>query len=263
MMLGILGLLQFLFSIPMWLYTGREFSRRSAQRAACARSLGLKYSYDKKRKSILNKRFMPSLTLFTKQGPDVIWGRWRGLPVRYADYRHVAPTTNGQALITDYSAACATLNINAPYLLVRRKRSRRPLASRFRNRGADSSFGYLGSEFRVNSRNREFPEKLLDADMMAWLRSADANLTFGVHGKQLVVWRVASAGSASLPQLFDAAVEFAAHIPQVVLDEYSLTARPSSTLPSLILGKYQVWPRAGYLRSVRLPSETARSCALS
>lgn len=186
---------------PLFLLNRRAANRRSAERAACARSLGLEHIRYKKPVGILDKRFY--LARRASPDQDVIWGRWRGLPVSYADY-HTVSMGDPTYMRIDYSVACAALNIEVPHLRVWRKRS--------------------GRELRVKSRDDEFAGKLIDADMMAWLLSSDARLRFEVGGNQLAVY---TSGSVDPPWLFDAAFEFATHILEAVLDDYQLPAIPS------------------------------------
>lgn len=166
----------------------RDRSRRSAQLAECARTLGLRYSSGEDQRPVLDKRF--KLAGCAKPGSDVIEGRWRGLPMAYADF--IYPAHPGKT--ARYSVLCVTLSIEVPYLTVSRRYDR---------------------EIRVKSPDGEFAETLMSADMTAWLRSASMWLRLEMGGSLLAIT------CHELPDpkpLFDLAAEFVAHIPETILN---------------------------------------------
>jgi hypothetical protein len=228
MMLGFAALILIgvvAFIVQSW-STRREYRMRSAALAECARSLGMEHSCDKSPKAILNGQFSLAKK-GASPGNDMIWGHWRGLPVSYVEYYQITgPPVPARF---DYPVTCATLNIEVPYLRVDGNVSIHQLTKRCRNLVNDSLSERFDREFRVISKDSGFAEKLIDTGMMAWLLSSDTRLTFEVYGRLLVVYSAPTynANSTDPPCLFDAAVEFTAHIPAAVLDEYRLPAHSS------------------------------------
>jgi hypothetical protein len=195
----------------------KALSNRGAQLASCAQSLGLQYSHDKPA-SVGAPFFLVRRGAFPLK--DAIWGDWRGLRVRYADYRNFVPPSS----VVDFSVVCADLSIRVPYIQISKKGGFARLAKALGARQADLVPERFSREFRVKSKVDQFARTLIDADMMAWLISSNPKLRFEMAGSRLVVsrWVVVPLHPSELPSLLDAAVEFAAHIPKAVLVDYSI-----------------------------------------
>jgi hypothetical protein len=169
----------------------RHRAKRAAEFAEHARSLGLRYSREDNSAPAIDGRFQ--LAGRTGHDRNAIWGRWRGLPVRYAD--KTVPVAAGKVI--HCSVMRVTLNIAAPYLELSRGRG-------------------PSREFRVESQDSMFAAKLMNPAMTAWLRSVSGWVRFELGGDLLMITR------DELPDprpLFDLAAQFVAHIPKTILDQ--------------------------------------------
>lgn len=205
------------------LRTIRRDRKRGAELAAFAQSHGLGYSHDDTA-GLLDRPFRLLRKGASRGCRDVLWGQWRALPVRYADYWYLVPAAGegghsggtGQAR---FSIVLAGLSIATPHLQVSKRDGPAGLAGLIGERDADLGSERFSREFRVNSQDHQFAVKLIDAGMVAWLLSAGTRFGFEMAGNCLLAY-CPRLEPSELPSLFDAAAEFAAHIPRAVLDEY-------------------------------------------
>ncbi len=201
----------------------RQDRSRSGQLAAFARSRGLGYAR-RDTSGLLGGSFQLLRMGASRGCRDVIWGRWGGLPVRYADYWYVVPSSGeggriGGPARADFSIVLASLVIAAPHVEVRKHDALSGLARHFGQPVVDVGQDRFGREFQVRSPDHQFARKLIDGPMMTWLLSTRARFGFELAGNWLLAY-CQRLEAPDLPSLLDAAAGFAAHIPQRVLDEY-------------------------------------------
>lgn len=233
-MLGILGEIAGIYlggAAALFVYLAISGRRRNTRLAAWAQSLGLQFSRGLGTEGPIDASFFPARAQVAFDR-GVLWGHWNGLAVKYGHYR--LPVGLPTVVIMNYSAVSADLSITVPRLEI----SRKGLAAR----GAhtlwaprpDSDSERFSNEIQVKSEDDQFARKLLDVGMMAWLLSGSPKYGFEMAGSKLVVWYGdwRSLKPSKLPQLFDTAVEFAAHIPGVVFDDYATAKLPGAADPS-------------------------------
>jgi hypothetical protein len=221
--LGLIGFGVVLFFVCMQVLIIHE-RRVLARYGACARSLGLQH-YSGKPGHIGRCFYLTSRAgLGAAPGQNALGGRWKGRPVWFSEYKMKIDDDTW----LNHPVACADLSVTVPHLKISRKIRFAGRAESAAPSAPDQIARRFSRQFRVTSQDGQFERKLLDADVMAWLLSAASpKFTIEMAGSQLIAWRDGRIRPEpwEITPLLDTVAEFAARIPQAVLDDYA-TARP-------------------------------------
>jgi hypothetical protein len=167
---------------------------------------------------------------------NVVAGSWEGLPVRESDYWYYEQTSDGRGgssrTYSYFSVVVADLTCSVPHLIIGRETLMTKLADHLGFRDIEFESEQFNRAFRVASGDREFAFRLIDARMMQWLLGAGTEFGFEVLGPNLLVSSKRRT-PAELPPLFEAAVGFNAHIPDLVRREDGFGGHPSRTVDQL------------------------------
>jgi hypothetical protein len=163
---------------------------------------------------------------------NVLAGSWEGLGLREADYWYYEESSDGRGgrsrSYSYFSVVVADLACSVPHVTVGRENLLTKLADHLGFRDIEFESDEFNREFRVQSRDREFAFKLVDARMMQWLLATEGEFGFEVLGPSLLVYS-GRRKPPELPPLFEAAVGFNAHIPNLVRADHGIQSRPPDT----------------------------------
>jgi hypothetical protein len=154
---------------------------------------------------------------------NVIWGDWRGLPVKQADYWYYQESTDSKGhrsrSYRHFSIVLADLPAFFPRVCMERENLLTRLADALSFRDLDFESEDFNRLFQVRAADDEFAYKLVDARMIRWLLSTGGEFGFEVSGPSLLVWSDRCRPTGLIP-LFGSALLFRDHIPRLVWNEY-------------------------------------------
>jgi len=163
---------------------------------------------------------------------NVMTGTWNGLAVREADYWYYEQSSDGKGGTTRtysyFSVVLADLSCSVPHLTIGRETLMTKLADHLGFRDIEFESEQFNRQFRVGSDDRQFAFQMIDARMMEWLLQTGGEFGFEVMGPNLLV-SVRRRPPAELPALFEAAVAFNAHIPDLVRRDRATGTPPPGT----------------------------------
>lgn len=161
---------------------------------------------------------------------NVVWGDWHGLTVKEADYWYYTESTDSKGHTSrsyhNFSVVLADLPAVLPRVSIEKERLLTRLADALSFHDLDFESEDFNRLFQIRAADREFAYKLIDARMMRWLLSTQANFGFEVNGPTLLVWSGRLRPTALVP-LFGSAALFRDHIPRLVWNECG-TGSPAS-----------------------------------
>ncbi|MGH2555362.1 MAG: hypothetical protein ACRDHO_06560 [Actinomycetota bacterium] len=161
---------------------------------------------------------------------NVMWGYWRGLPVKQADYWYYQESTDSKGhrsrSYRHFSIVLADLPAFFPQVCLERESLMTRLADALSFRDLEFESEDFNRLFQVRAADDEFAYKLVDARMIRWLLSTGGEFGFEVSGPNLLVWSDRCRPTGLIP-LFGSALLFRDHIPRLVWNEYG-TGSPAS-----------------------------------
>lgn len=161
---------------------------------------------------------------------NVLWGDWRGLAVKEADYWYYEESTdskgNRSRSYRHFSILVAELPAFLPSVCLERESLLTRLADALSFRDLEFESEDFNRLFQVRAADRQFAYKLVDARMIRWLLSTGGEFGFEVSGPSLLVWCDRLRPTGLIP-VFGSAVLFRDHIPRLVWNEYG-TGSPAS-----------------------------------
>jgi hypothetical protein len=161
---------------------------------------------------------------------NVVWGEWKGLPFKAADYWYYEEPSNRKGSVRHYrhfNALIVDVPLYLPRVTVDREGIASLLAGGIGWRDIQFESGEFNKQFRVRAEDAEFAFKLIDARMMHWMLSTDDTFGFQFYASAILVWSRRLRPTELLP-LIGTAKELHDHIPRLVWKEYT-TETPHST----------------------------------
>jgi hypothetical protein len=152
---------------------------------------------------------------------NVIDGEWKGLRVMAADYSYfvVKGVWAGWQMKRWYrlSAVVAYLDVDVPTVTIAEEQ----VVDRLGRPDLDFELEAFNRRYRVESQDRQFAFKLIDARMMRWLMQLGPGHGLELVGNRALLYRpcVSPADAAGL---FDNALAFQDRIPRVGRTEYAI-----------------------------------------
>jgi len=167
---------------------------------------------------------------------NVLWGTWRGLPVKEADYWYYTESSDGKGRRSrtyhHYSVAIAELTCFLPQVTVEKENVSSWVSGHLGFHDIQFESERFNRLFNVKARDRAFAFKLLDARMINWLLSTAGEFGFEVNGQSLLVWS-ARRKPNGLVALLGCARLFCDHVPRLVGTEYGAApTRPDDAAPT-------------------------------
>jgi hypothetical protein len=154
---------------------------------------------------------------------NVMWGSWKGVPVREADYWYYDESTDTEGHTSRsyhrFSMVLADLGLSIPQIAIQREGLLSRLADHLGFQDIQFESEDFNRRFQIKAADREFAYKLVDARMMRWLLEGNEEERFELVGNQLLV-AGDRRGPGELSWLFDRALAFREHVPRLVWNEY-------------------------------------------
>ncbi len=203
----------FAFFIALVLLRGRQERRRRARFTAFAKERGLEYRAEDPF-DLVDERFRIFRRGEERRCTNVLWGEWKGLSLRYADYEY---WLRGRRANTAYrSIVLFDLPIDAPSTSIRRANILTRAADAAGVQDIDFESEEFNREYRVASEDPKFARALVDARMMRWLLDEAKHSVFELRGSRVVLFYLLFSDPGDLGWLLDVAVGFRDRIPRVV-----------------------------------------------
>jgi hypothetical protein len=213
---------------------GRLASRRKEQHgllvAQLAGGFGLQFAADDPF-GLVNLRFRLFRMGDGRGCENVMWGDWRGMPVRAADYWYYKESSdangNRSRSYERFSVVIAEVACFVPSVAVGRETVLTRLADHVGVKDIEFESEAFNRAFQVQAKDRAFAFKLMDPRMMQWLLDATDGFGFEMFGPNLLAygWR---REPEDLPPLFEIALAFRDHIPRLIWSEYGTVPREGS-----------------------------------
>jgi hypothetical protein len=205
----------------IWWNYQRKKQRRLALASFAARS-GLRFAADDPF-GLLGEDFR-LLHMGAGRGcENVVWGDWRGMPVKEADYWYYTESTdangNKSRSYKYFSVLEAELACTVPAISIQRETLMSRLADRVGFADLEFESEQFNREFQVRAGDREFASRLVDARMMAWLMASTDGFGFELSSSNMLAW-CGRRKPEELIGLFDTALGFRDHIPRLIWNEY-------------------------------------------
>ncbi len=155
---------------------------------------------------------------------NVLWGDWRGEPVRAFDYWYYEESTDSRGSRTRsyHRFSCVLLEIPAsfPQLSIARENLITRLADGIGFRDIEMESEEFNRRFQIGAADRKFAYALIDARMMKWLLGLRRAVAFEVLERWVLVYvkkRMAPAGFAPIIEM---ALAFRDRIPRAAWSMY-------------------------------------------
>jgi hypothetical protein len=156
---------------------------------------------------------------------NVLWGRWKGQPVKVCDYWYYDEhrDSEGRTRRTYHRFNCGVLEVGAafPPIVVSRERLLSRLADHLGFRDIEFESEEFNRRFQVQAGDRRFAYELVDARMMRWLLSLERSVCFEVAGRWILAYHGRVPPAALIP-LIGAASEFRDRIPRATWGRYGI-----------------------------------------
>jgi len=201
--------------------------KRRDELSAVARTLGLVFSEDDTSDALS----LP-FALFTagdgRGTENLMAGTWNGVPLREFDYWYYVESTDAQGHRTRsyhrFSCAVTELaGVSLPHLSIARENLFTRLADGIGLDDITFELAEFNDAFNVKSRDRKFANDCIDQRMMRWLLGADADYSFEVAGRWLLV-AIRRVRPTDLPSVLATLKAFRDQVPRVVYDLYGSPA---------------------------------------
>ena len=154
---------------------------------------------------------------------NVVYGEWKGIPIREADYWYYDETTDSQGRRSKsyhrFSVVIADVGIDTPPVSITKENLLSRIADHVGLHDIEFESEQFNRVFQVKAGDREFCFKLVDARMIHWLLATEGTFGFEVAGPWLLVHRNRLRPTELIP-LIGTAKAFGDHIPQLVRTEY-------------------------------------------
>jgi hypothetical protein len=154
---------------------------------------------------------------------NVVYGEWKGIPIREADYWYYDETTDSQGRRSKsyhrFSVVIADVGIDTPPVSIAKESLLSRIADHVGLHDIEFESEQFNRVFQVKAGDREFCFKLVDARMIHWLLATEGTFGFEVTGPWLLVHRSRLRPTELIP-LIGTAKAFGDHIPQLVRTEY-------------------------------------------
>jgi hypothetical protein len=198
------------------------YARRQRRRQAVAKLAG-RHGFHFIRRDPLNAERVLFRLLSSGDGrvlANVLWGTWRGVNIRAADYGYyvVKGLVFGVIKIKRwhrFSIVVVGLGLQVPWVGL----GDEAWVHRLQGRDVEFELEDFNRRFRVQADDREFAYKLIDARMMHWMLQAPPGAAFEVRSDCALV-SVPRLPVDALTQLFDLAAGFRERIPRMVRLQY-------------------------------------------
>ena len=155
---------------------------------------------------------------------NVVWGRWKDLDFKAADYWYYEESTDSDGSTSrDYShfsIVIVEVDCFLPRLSIGRENVLTRFADQLGFRDIEFEYEEFNRAFQVKAENRKFAFELIDARIMQWLLSTDRRLAFETHGGAFLVY-ARRMKPAELLTLIGTAKEFRDRIPRLVWTDYA------------------------------------------
>lgn len=212
----------FAFFFALVLLRGRQERRRRARFTAFAKEHGLEYSTEDPF-GLVDERFRVFRRGEERRCTNVLWGEWKGLRVRYADYEY---WLRGRRANTAYrSIVLFDLPIGAPSTSIRRENILTRAADAAGVEDIDFESEEFNREYRVSSDDPRFARALVDARMMRWLLDEAKRSVFELRGSTVLLYYLLFTNPHDLDWFLDRAIGFRDHVPRVVWGEGASSPR--------------------------------------
>jgi len=210
------------FFMALVLLRGRQERRRRARATAFAKEHGLEYS-NVDPFGLVDERFRVFRRGEERRCTNVLWGEWKGLRIRYADYEY---WLRGKRANTAYrSIVLFDLPIGAPSTSIRRENVLTRAANAVGVQDIDFESEEFNREYRVSSDDPRFARALVDARMMRWLLDEAKHSGFELLGSTVLVYYLLFTDPDDLDWFLDRAIGFRDHVPRVVSSEGASSPR--------------------------------------
>jgi hypothetical protein len=204
----------------VWSY--RRKRKRREELATVARRLGLAYSAEDDA-GCLGLPFALLQRGDDRGAENVLSGTWQGVPVREFDYWYEVESrdANGHTTRTTYRFSCATTEVDAAMspLTLGRENVFTRLADSLGLADIEFELDEFNRAFTVKCEDRKFANDFVDQRMMHWLLGTDADYSYEVGGRWLLVSSKRRPPAELIP-LLGTLKRFREQIPSVVYDLY-------------------------------------------
>jgi hypothetical protein len=214
-----------LVALVLWLSYQRKRRRREAL-AALGRASGLRFSVDDPFDLVDQEDFHLFRMGEGRGCENVLWGDWKGIPVKEADYWYYTQSTDAQGHTTrDYrylSIVEAALPCTIPKISIQRETIFSRLGERLGFDDIEFESEDFNHTFQVKAVDVKFAFRLVDARMMQWLLESTDGFGFELGGSNLLV-HCNRQRSEAVEAVLDTALAFRDRIPRLIWNEYGTT----------------------------------------
>lgn len=159
---------------------------------------------------------------------NVVWGEWRGTPIRAFDHWYYDESTDseGRTSRTYYRHSCVLLEVPAafPHLSITREGFFSRLADHLGFRDIEMESGEFNRTFQVGASERRFAFELIDARMMRWLLELPLEGMFEVVGGWTLAYVKGRADPPGFGPIIEMARAFRERIPRAAWSLYGSTS---------------------------------------
>lgn len=213
-----------------WLAWYWGHKRREAFRAFAAQH-GLEYARHDPF-GILSLPFTLFMRGDGRRVENVLWGEWRGEPVRAFDYWYYTESrdSKGNRSRTYHRFTCALLEVEAgfPPLQIGRENVLTRLADGLGFRDIQFESPDFNRRFQVKGKDRKFAYELIDARLMQWMAGLQIPIGVEVVGSWVVVFQGKRLPPEGFVPVIEVAREFRRRIPRVAWSHYGRTGQAVS-----------------------------------
>ena len=199
-------------------------ARRRQEFLAFARQFGFEYS----RHDPFGLLGLPFRLFARGEGrgiENVLWGEWKGRPVKTCDYWYYEEhrDSQGKTSRTYHRFNCAVIDVNAafPPIVMAREGFLSRVADHLGFRDIEFESEEFNRRFQVKAGDRRFAFELVDARMMRWLLALERSVSFEVAGRWILAYHGRVRPAALIP-LIGAVSEFRDRIPRAAWGQYGI-----------------------------------------
>jgi hypothetical protein len=155
---------------------------------------------------------------------NVLWGPWRGEPIRAFDYWYYDESTDsgGGRSRTYHRHTCVLLEHEGvfPPLAITRESLFTRIADGLGFRDIELESEEFNRAFQVKAKDRRFAVAFLDALMMRWLLALPRRWEFEVAGAHLLAWEGKRMAPAGFAPVIEMALAFRENVPRAASSMY-------------------------------------------
>lgn len=161
---------------------------------------------------------------------NVLWGTWKGIPVKVFDYMYFEEVRNPTLGWWKHRAAfrrlsCAVVEVPSsagfPPLHIAPEGVLSRLADHVGLRDIELESGEFNARYQVQASERRFAYELIDARMMRWLLSLPRPVCFEVAGRWILAYHGRVRPTALIP-LIGSAAGFRERVPSAAMSLYGV-----------------------------------------